>query len=231
MQVERIKLGPAVTAHSAATSLPYLPTSYADVSSWVQGESSTRPEAYPYAELEIFGSTTIAGTSLRIRGMVLDAATVTSDTFTAAVTNICTQTGHGFLTGDGPIRLTNSGGALPAGLSTGTDYYVEKIDADTFYLATSRANAFAGTEVDITDTGTGTHTYATYTSGTAVFQRARWLNFGLIGELGDGAVALVEQGGYITRFNHSPRVVAYALVGTLDTGNVTVKFRPGWLAE
>jgi hypothetical protein len=236
MQVERIKLGTPVTAHSAATSLPFLPTSYADVSSWehnrVASPGSTKAESYPYAEMEIFGSTTIAGTALRIRGLVLDSATVSGDTFTTThADNTFTQSSHGFLMGDGPIRLTNSGGALPAGVSTDTNYYIYYVDANTFKVSTSRANAYAGTVVDITGDGTGTHSYATYTSGATVFQRGRWLNFGLIGELGDGAVALTVDGGYITRFNHSPRVVGYALVGTLDTGNVTVKFRPGWLAE
>jgi hypothetical protein len=232
LKVERLKLGTAVTVCSAATSLPFLPTAYADVSAWQQGLPNGYGQAYPYAEFELIGSTTIAATAMRLRGMVLDAVTVATDTFTTTHgSDLFTQTSHGFLTGDGPIRVTNSGGALPAGLTADTDYYVIKIDGDTFKVATTRALAFAGTVVNLTGDGTGTHTYATYTSGTTVFQRARWLNYGLLGELGDGAVALTEQGGYITRINHSPRVVAYALTGTLDTGNVTAKVRPGWLSE
>lgn len=90
----------------------------------------------------------------------LRALVVADDTFTAADTDICTATAHGLQTGDGPIRLTNSGGALPAGLAAATDYYVIRLDADTFSLATSRANALAGTAIDITDAGTGTHTLA-----------------------------------------------------------------------
>lgn len=65
---------------------------------------------------------------------------------------------HGLLTGDGPFRLTNSGGALPAGYSAGTDYYVIKTGAGTFKLAASRALAFIGTAVAISGDGTGTHT-------------------------------------------------------------------------
>ncbi len=217
-------VGTAVTVVSAATSLPFLPTAYADVSGWVHGNKN---DSYQQVELELIGSTTIAATALRIRGMVLDSLTVAATTFTTTHgSEQIDSTSHGLLTGDGPIRLTNSGGALPAGYSANTDYYVIYVGANAFQLATSRANAFAGTAVAITGNGTGTHTYTGYTSGNTVCQRARWLNFGLLGELGDGAVALTAQGGYVTRFNHSPRVVGYALTGTLDTGNVTAKVRP-----
>jgi hypothetical protein len=67
---------------------------------------------------------------------------------------------HTFVTGDGPFTLTNSGGALPAGLATSTNYWVI-FDPDNpadFMLASSKANALDGTQVTISDAGTGTHT-------------------------------------------------------------------------
>lgn len=67
---------------------------------------------------------------------------------------------HGLLTGDGPVRVSNAGGALPGGLSTGVDYYVIRIDTNTLQLATSRANAFAGTAIELSSDGTGTQTLA-----------------------------------------------------------------------
>lgn len=79
-------------------------------------------------------------------------------TFTAvAASDICTKVAHLFLTGL-KVQVSNSGGALPTGLSAATDYFVIKIDADTFYLATSLVNALAGTRIDITGAGTGTQT-------------------------------------------------------------------------
>lgn len=39
----------------------------------------------------------------------------------------------------------------------GTDYYIIRLTADTFSVATSKANALAGTVVAITDAGTGVH--------------------------------------------------------------------------
>lgn len=86
-------------------------------------------------------------------------ATVTTPapkTFTAATTDICTAAAHGYLTGL-VLRGTTTT-TLPAGLSLATDYYVIKIDANTFKLATSLVNANAGIAVDITSTGTGVHT-------------------------------------------------------------------------
>lgn len=61
---------------------------------------------------------------------------------------------------------------LPAGLSAATNYYVIKVTDTTCKLATSYANAVAGTQIDITDAGTGTHTINTllprYTNGAGV---------------------------------------------------------------
>jgi hypothetical protein len=55
----------------------------------------------------------------------------------------------------------SSTGTLPGGLSTSTDYYVIVVDANTIKLATSYANALAGTAIDILDQGTNavTHTF------------------------------------------------------------------------
>ena len=92
----------------------------------------------------------------------VDATFVDGDVSTGADT--VTETAHGFTTGEGPVRLTNSGGALPTGLATATDYWVIAVDADTISFATSRALALAGTVVDITAAaGGGTHTIETET--------------------------------------------------------------------
>jgi len=77
-------------------------------------------------------------------------------TFTCAVTDICTKSTHGFVTG--LIAQVSSTTTLPTGLSGATNYYVIKIDTNTFKLASSLNNAVAGTAIDISGTGTGTHT-------------------------------------------------------------------------
>jgi hypothetical protein len=55
------------------------------------------------------------------------------------------------------VRFTTSG-TLPAGLSLNTDYWLIRTGATTATVASSLANAIAGTLIDITDTGSGTHT-------------------------------------------------------------------------
>jgi hypothetical protein len=82
--------------------------------------------------------------------------TPSAGTFTAAVTDICAKVGHGMLTGL-KVRVSTTT-TLPAGLAAVTDYYVIADTVDTFKLASSLAFALAGTAIDITDTGTGTHT-------------------------------------------------------------------------
>lgn len=87
-------------------------------------------------------------------------------TFTAeADDDTLTITGHGYRTGHGPIRLNNSGGALPTGLSNSTDYYAIVVDANTIKLATSADNAAAGTAVAFTTDGSGTNTIVAQTAG------------------------------------------------------------------
>lgn len=82
----------------------------------------------------------------------------------ANATDIWTLTAHGFVTGE-RVRLTNSGGALPANASATTDYYVSVIDADTFKLYTSQANAVAAGAtglLDVSGDGTGTQSIRLY---------------------------------------------------------------------
>ena len=57
------------------------------------------------------------------------------------------------------VRFTTTG-TLPAPLATGTDYFVTPLTSTTCKVSTSVANAVKGSPVyvDISDTGTGTHT-------------------------------------------------------------------------
>jgi len=70
-----------------------------------------------------------------------------------------TATAHGLVTGD-RFRLRNVGGALPAAtpsLAGVTDYFAIRTGADTLKVAVSSSDAQAGTAVNITGAGTGTH--------------------------------------------------------------------------
>lgn len=68
-----------------------------------------------------------------------------------------TATGHGLLTGD-RFRVRNVDGALPTGLAAVTSYFAIRLDADTLKVATTSANALAGTAINLTGAGSGTNT-------------------------------------------------------------------------
>lgn len=75
-----------------------------------------------------------------------------------AATDVATIAGgHGLATGDGPFYVS-SVTTLPAGLVAATPYWVTVTGANTYKFATSKANALAPVNVDVTDTGTGAHT-------------------------------------------------------------------------
>lgn len=116
-----------------------------------------------------------------------DVLAFTAFTFTAeADDDLVTKVAHTLQTGDGPVFVANSGGALPTGLAAATGYYVVKADADTLKLATTRANAFAGVTIDITGDGTGTQTM----SSTAATRRPAVIASGVNTDADGGGAAL-----------------------------------------
>lgn len=125
----------------------------------------TRLRLYTFAELTLALGTLVnaqaydvfvydnSGT-LTLESLEWQNATITC---TNASPGVVTWTSHGLATGNS-ITFTNSGGALPTGISANTQYWITKIDANTFKLSTSLANVAAGTFVNTSSTGTGTHT-------------------------------------------------------------------------
>ena len=86
--------------------------------------------------------------------VIFDGVGVLQKAFTAATTDIITSAAHGY-TGGEKLQFTTSD-TLPAGLSLVTDYYVlpASVTTNTFKVSATPD----GPAVDITDTGTGTHT-------------------------------------------------------------------------
>lgn len=185
----------------------------------------------PEFELELTGSTTIAVTGAVMYGARLRPLTYADQTVVGeADDDTLTKAAHGLITGDGPFTFSNAGGALPGGLASATQYWIVKVTDNTFKVALSLADALAGTVVALSSDGTGTTTIsdiANDSNGVGGTQRLAWQTHdGLLGLEGDGAIALTVATGYSKRIPHSPRVVAYCLVATLDTGNVDVRLYP-----
>jgi hypothetical protein len=83
-----------------------------------------------------------------------------------------TLTTHAYVTGDGDVRFTTTG-MLPAPLAVGTPYWIIVDGVNTVRVATSRANARAGTAVTLTTSGTGVHTIIDAPSTRRVGQEIR----------------------------------------------------------
>lgn len=85
--------------------------------------------------------------------------TTATVTITIAAPGVITWTAHGFTTAC-PVVFTNSGGALPTGITSGTVYYIDpaSVTANTFKIATTLANALAGTDITTSGSQSGTQT-------------------------------------------------------------------------
>lgn len=105
------------------------------------------------------GNTTVGGQLFTFSGF----------TFTAVGggSTVLNATAHPLHTGAGPIRTTTTG-TLPSGLAVATDYFAINLSANTFSLATSRANALAGIGITCSTTGSGTHTVVSQAGTTRV---------------------------------------------------------------
>lgn len=86
--------------------------------------------------------------------LLVTAAGFTSQTFTVTLASpgVFTKSTHG-LQGGGRLRLSTTG-TLPTGLNNSTDYFVEIIDTDTFYLQDA-----AGNRINTSVSQSGTHSY------------------------------------------------------------------------
>lgn len=74
-------------------------------------------------------------------------------TMTIASPCVVSWTSHGCVDGD-PVWFTNSGGALPTGITASTVYYVKYIDANSFNLAATPG----GSSINTSGSQSGTHT-------------------------------------------------------------------------
>jgi hypothetical protein len=81
------------------------------------------------------------------------AQAATTITVTIASPAVVTWTSHTFVPSSGlanytcPINFTNSGGALPTGITVGTNYYIDgsSVSGDTFEISDTASHALAGT--------------------------------------------------------------------------------------
>ena len=186
---------PADAIFNTGTNLTFQPVEDSTASAaTMQHGGSVQPTYYKYlisGSAVTAAATVVPGTLVlvdvvgfyRVTSVTTTTAQATTNTITTrtatftadASTDICTYTSttsvpSNLLTGT-RCRCTTTT-TLPAGLAAATDYYLINISDTTFKLATSYANAIAGTAINITDAGTGTHTLnwllPRYTNGAGV---------------------------------------------------------------
>lgn len=105
-----------------------------------------------------------------------DVATIaTTDVNTG--TEVITETAHNFVTGQAVV-YDDGGSTAITGLVDNTTYYVIRLTANTFQVATTAANAFAGTAIGLSGTGNNAQTFTPVITASFVGQ--------------DGAVGIVK---------------------------------------
>jgi hypothetical protein len=120
-------------------------------------------------------------------------------TFTAnAGTDVITSASPHLLEVGARIRVSNSGGGLPAPLAAGTDYYVESVPTSTTLKVSATSG---GAAIDITTAGTGTHTlHKTVTvTKTGQLYKVRWNQLGAqeVLQTDDNLNALTPEGAVV----------------------------------
>lgn len=150
------------------------------VQSVVDGSSNVAGAAWTEQQ-SLSTGTGAAGTRILKAGFASPTAFASTVTMTIAAPCVVTLTAHGMVTGT-PIVFTTSG-TLPTGITSGTTYYVvNTTSANTFNVATSAANAAAGTLITTTGSQSGTHTGTTLaTVVNPGMPIATWGPSGLIG--------------------------------------------------
>lgn len=153
----------------------------------------------------------------------LDSHTGATGTFTATeATDLINITDHN-LVENSTIKFTTTD-TLPAGLTAGITYYVRSNDKDSFKVSLTEGGAI----VDITDTGTGTHSYhATVQDYYVLVVDAN--NIQVETSVGGGAIDITSTGtgthSYHTTFNMPDFRGRFPLgtddMGGTDAGNIS----------
>lgn len=190
----------------------------------VQILNDTQSGAFAY-------STNMTGIDVKQAKGVCVLSQVTVDTpgagaFTAAASDICTKATHAMRTGL-KVQVSTTG-TLPAGLSAATDYFVIYLTANTFSLATTLALAQAGTAIDITDAGTGTHTITPTSLAGATVKMQGSIDGTVYADMpitGTGDVTVTEPitaSGNLLLNHVDPMVNYMRVVYTLTAGQMTI---------
>jgi len=171
---QKISAQPVATSSASADSIPMIqsgvnkrihPGEGGGLDAGLHGGQTRRQQVPAGSVMEFAGISEPSGWFLcvgtaKARATYSDLyAALTADkgtfTVTMATPAVFTLNAHGLATGD-CVELTTTG-ALYTGLAANTNYFVIWIDANTFNLATTLANALAGTMIATSGSQSGVH--------------------------------------------------------------------------
>jgi uncharacterized membrane protein YiaA len=124
-----------------------------------QDITGSRTLAYTWPYMFVGGAAPTLSTGKLVLDQLMymiNSYSTSTVTMTIATPCVVTWTAHGLVSGQ-RIQFTTTG-ALPTGLSTATTYWITVIDANTFNVSTSLANAQAATFVATSGSQSGTQT-------------------------------------------------------------------------
>lgn len=117
-----------------------------------------------------------------------------------------------------PVTVSSTT-TLPAGLSAATTYFVIRVSATQCKLATTFANAVLGTQIDITDAGTGTHTITTVNMG-----EPKWMDYDESGNVG-----ILDSNGRFWYYTSSQLRLVSTTTPTNTDGNGLCYWKGYWI--
>jgi hypothetical protein len=178
----------------------------------------------PEFDLNVWGAAALDLTALELLAMIPRLGAVANDAVDLVdfANNELDLTSHAYKTGDGPFTLTTAG-TLPTGLELLTHYWIIYVNSGSIKLATSRANALAGTAVTFSDAGASTHTIVDVDGVTELMYAH---SVGLLGHAQNGLVSLTARKAYTARVKHDPRALAYSLAGGISTSTASAEIVP-----
>lgn len=125
----------------------------------------------------IFGTSAGWCASERVAGTSLDFSDVGLEYVTSGNVNTTTNAflvSRAYAVGDAVTVRTS--GTIPSGLTANTAYYAIPVDSTHVKFATTLENAIAGTAIDITTQGSGTHAVV-YLRAIAAYYDTNWIKF------------------------------------------------------
>ncbi len=148
--------GTTITLSAGASSLPGGTLTFTDIGDGATFEAVLSGTSIEDIVILNSGSGYIANPTITVDAPPTYTFNAATDVDTVA--NVITIPNHPYQICSSVV-YTAVGGSAIGGLTSGTTYFVVKVDGDSFKLASNITNALNSTSIDLTSTSTGSHTF------------------------------------------------------------------------